>query len=69
MVSVYRDTYLNIGGNMYRKANAAYANGGPEWAVSMLNTNLDLDIKEVVSVDFNAALRTSLAISPFINGF
>lgn len=39
---------------MYRKANAAYANGGPEWAVSMLNTNLDLDIKEFVSVDFNA---------------
>ena len=54
MVSVYRDTYLNIGNDMYRKANAAYANGGPEWAVSMLNTNLDLDIKEFVSVDFNA---------------
>lgn len=54
MVSVYRDTYLNIGNDMYRKANAAYANGGPEWAVNMLNTNLDLDITEFVSVDFNA---------------
>ena len=43
MVSVYRDTYLNIGNDMYRKANAAYANGGPEWAVSMLNTNLGTD--------------------------
>ena len=54
MVSVYRDTYLYIGGDMYRKANAAYANGGPEWAVTMLNTNLDLDITEYVSVDFDA---------------
>lgn len=53
MVSVYRDTYLNIGNDMYRKANAAYANGGPEWAINMLNTNLDLDITEFVSVDFN----------------
>jgi LCP family protein required for cell wall assembly len=54
MVSVYRDTYLNIGEDLYRKANAAYANGGPEWAVNMLNTNLDLDITEYVSVDFDA---------------
>ena len=54
LVSVYRDTYLYIGGDMYRKANAAYANGGPEWAVSMLNSNLDLDITEFISVDFDA---------------
>lgn len=54
MVSIYRDTYLYIGGDMYRKANAAYANGGPEWALNMLNTNLDLDIKNYVTVDFNS---------------
>lgn len=28
MASVYRDTYLDIGEDKYRKANAAYANGG-----------------------------------------
>lgn len=54
LVSLYRDTYLNIGDERYGKANSAYANGGIEWALSMLNTNLDLDIKQYVMVDFSA---------------
>lgn len=54
LVSVYRDTYLNIGEDRYSKANAAYPNGGMEWAISMLNTNLDLDIQNYVMVDFSA---------------
>jgi LCP family protein required for cell wall assembly len=54
LVSVYRDTYLNIGDDMYGKANSAYPNGGVEWTISMLNTNLDLDITDYVMVDFSA---------------
>lgn len=54
MASVYRDTYLDIGDNTFRKANAAYANGGPKQAIEMLNKNLDLDITDYVSVDFSA---------------
>lgn len=54
MVSLYRDTLLNIGDGVYAKANAAYAYGGPEQAISMLNKNLDLDIKDYVTIDFNA---------------
>jgi len=54
LVSIYRDTYLNIGDDRYSKANAAYPNGGMEWAISMLNTNLDLDIQQYVMVDFSA---------------
>lgn len=54
LVSVYRDTYLYIGGDLYRKANAAYANGGAERAVSTLNENFDLKIQDYISVDFNA---------------
>ena len=54
LVSVYRDTYLNIGDDRYGKANSAYPNGGMEWALSMLNTNLDLDITDYVMVDFSA---------------
>lgn len=57
LVSVYRDTYLDIGNSTYRKCNAAYANGGPEQAVSMLNANLDLDITDYVTVDFNAVVE------------
>lgn len=55
LVSVYRDTYLNItGDDGFNKANAAFAHGGVEQAVNMLNVNLDLDIDEYVIVDFNA---------------
>lgn len=57
LVSVYRDSYLDIGNNTYRKCNAAYANGGPEQAISMLNTNLDLNITDYVTVDFNAVVE------------
>ena len=51
LVSVYRDTYLNIGEDRYAKANAAYANGGYKWAINMLNQNLDLDITDFVTVN------------------
>lgn len=58
LVSVYRDTYLKMADldntDAYSKANAAYAVGGPKQAVRMLNTNLDLDIQEYVSFDFEA---------------
>ena len=58
LVSVYRDTYLNIGNNKYKKANSAYANGGAVQAVQMLNSNLDLNITEYVCVDWNALVET-----------
>ena len=52
LVSVYRDTYLNLGNDDYSKCNAAYAAGGPEQAIKMLNTNLDLNITDFVTVGF-----------------
>lgn len=52
LVSLYRDTFLNLGNDKYNKCNAAYANGGPKQAISMLNANLDLDISEFVTVGF-----------------
>ena len=52
LVSVYRDTYLDIGDGNYQKANAAYAYGGAEQAITMLNTNLDLDITDYVTIGF-----------------
>lgn len=52
LVSVYRDTFLNLGNDKYNKCNAAYANGGPKQAISMLNANLDLDISDFVTVGF-----------------
>lgn len=54
LVSVYRDTLLNLGNDIYSKANAAYAYGEAEQAITMLNTNLDLNISEYATVNFNA---------------
>ncbi|MCF0133042.1 MAG: LCP family protein [Blautia sp.] len=57
LVSVFRDTLLNIGSDIYAKANAAYAYGGPEQAITMLNRSLDLDITDYITVDFNALVE------------
>ena len=54
MVSVYRDTLMQIGDSGYNKANAAYSFYGPEGAITMLNKNLDLNIDKYVTVNFNA---------------
>lgn len=61
LVSVYRDTYLNIATDEYRKCNAAYSLGGAEQAVKMLNMNLDLDITDFVTVGYKG-------LSEVING-
>lgn len=54
LVSVYRDTYLNLGNDNYNKCNAAYAKGGATQAVTMLNANLDLNITYWVTVSYKA---------------
>ena len=58
LVSLYRDTFLDVGGGTYTKANAAYAYGGPEQAVTMLNTNLDLHIHDFVTIGFEGLADT-----------
>ena len=61
MASVYRDTMLKIvddNGNIsYTKANAAFFKGGPECAVNMLNTNLDLNITDYAVVNFTGLTK------------
>ena len=55
LVSVFRDTYLNISdGNSYNKINQAYAIGGPEQALAALNKNLDLNIQNYVTFNWKA---------------
>lgn len=58
LVSVYRDTYLNIGNDVYNKCNSAYAKGGPQQAITMLNMNLDLYITDFVTVGFEGLMDT-----------
>ena len=52
LVSVYRDTYLNLSNDTYNKCNAAYMKGGPEMAINMLNMNLDMNITDFITVGF-----------------
>lgn len=56
LLSVYRDTYLNVdpSGTQFEKANAAYCYGSITQCLSMINANLDLSITDYVIVDFNA---------------
>ena len=62
LVSVYRDTWLNMTNDKYSEANAAYARGGAEQAIGMLNMNLDLDITDFVTVGFDAVIDVVNAI-------
>ena len=57
LASVFRDTYLDMTTGKFNKANSAYSTGGPEQAITMLNKNLDMDITDYVTVDFNAVVE------------
>lgn len=53
LVSVYGNTILGTGEKRIRMKDA-YAEGGPEKAIAVLNESLDLDIQKYVSVNFKA---------------
>lgn len=54
LVSVYRDTYVQIEGYGLDKITHAYSYGSAPLAISTLNTNFDLNITEFVTVNFEA---------------
>ncbi|MBD5499612.1 MAG: LCP family protein [Lachnospiraceae bacterium] len=58
LVSVYRDTYLNLSNDSYNKCNTAYAKGGPKQAINMLNMNLDMNITDFITVGFEGLADT-----------
>ncbi len=57
LISIYRDTYVDITGEGYNKINAAYFKGGYSLALSTINTNFDLDVKDFVTVNFSAIVN------------
>jgi len=54
LTSVYRDTYVQIEGHGFDKVAHAYSYGKAPLAVKTLNENLDLNITEFVTVNFDA---------------
>ncbi|MBP3204352.1 MAG: LCP family protein [Lachnospiraceae bacterium] len=56
LVSVYRDTYLNLSTDKYDKCCHAYAGGGAEQAIKMLNMNLNMDITNFITVNYQSLI-------------
>lgn len=52
LVSFQRDTYVNISSGFYHKLNYAYASGGADRAVSVIENNYGIKIDRYASVNF-----------------
>ncbi|KAB2337161.1 LytR family transcriptional regulator [Cytobacillus depressus] len=53
VISIMRDSYVNIPGHGKNKINAALAFGGPELLRQTIKENFDIDLKYYAIVDFN----------------
>lgn len=56
LLSVFRDSYLNIGNDKYAKINQAYLDGGPGQAVTALEHNLDIKIDDYATFNWKAVV-------------
>lgn len=54
LVSVYRDTYVNIEKYGLDKITHAYSYGGASLALNTINKNFDLNISEFITVNFDS---------------
>lgn len=52
LISIPRDTYVNIAGHGMDKINHAYAFGKEELSINTINSNFGLAIEEYVTIDF-----------------
>ena len=56
MISLMRDTYVNIPGIGMRKLNAAHANGAGPLLLETVTQNYKVQVDRYVSVDFNSMI-------------
>lgn len=80
LISVYRDTYVQIEGHGLDKITHAYSYGEAKLALKTLNENLDLNITDFVTVNFDAVadavdalggikMKITSAEVQYINGY
>lgn len=65
LISVYRDTYMQVeelAKERLDKVTHAYSYGGAQNSLKSLNTNLDLNITEFVTVNFDAVISAVNAL-------
>lgn len=66
LISIMRDTYINIPGHGENRINAAFALGGPELLRETIKENFDLDIQYYAILDFDGFIH--LIDEAFPNG-
>ncbi|WP_448376539.1 LCP family protein [Fervidobacterium sp.] len=54
LVSIMRDTYIEVPGFGKRKINSAYQLGGPKLALTTININFKLPLTKYITIDFAA---------------
>ncbi|MGG1678553.1 LCP family protein [Neobacillus sp. NRS-1170] len=64
LISIMRDTYVNIPGHGKQKINAAYAYGGPELLRQTIKENFDIDVNYYAIVDFEGFSKIADIIAP-----
>lgn len=57
LISIPRDTYVNVPGHGKTKINHAYAYGGEKLAIKTINENFGLNITEYVTIDFSGLIH------------
>ena len=64
LVSIMRDTYVDIPDHGYHKMNAAFSLGGPELVRKTIKQNFDVDVHSYAIVDFTGFSKVVDVIAP-----
>ncbi|PID24692.1 LCP family protein [Sporosarcina sp. P7] len=64
LISLMRDTYVDIPGHGMEKINAAYALGGPELVRQTIKQNFDVDVQYYAIVNFEGFSKIVDVIAP-----
>ncbi|MCU4666495.1 LCP family protein [Bacillus paralicheniformis] len=64
LISIMRDSYVDIPGYDKQKVNAAYAYGGPELVRKTLKESFNLDINYYAIIDFKGFAKIVDAVAP-----
>lgn len=58
LISIPRDTYVNVPGYGMTKINHAYAYGREQLTLKTINSNFGLDIKQYMTIDFSGLISS-----------
>lgn len=58
LISIPRDSYVNVPGYGMTKLNHAYAYGQEQLSIKTINTTFDLDITQYMTIDFSGLVDT-----------